>query len=593
MVAETKASSSETQELKFVHQVQTYLGGKGPISRDPNKFQVEESINRIIGYVENKAPLDCIYDDGPLGFEKPDQQSKTVEIEDPLEEINLGDDQNPRITYVSNLLKKSFKERLSKLLKEYKDCFAWDYDEMPGLSRSIVEHRLPLVQNAKAVKQPSRRFALDIILKIKEEIERLLKAKFIRTARYVHWISNIVPVMKKNGKLRVCIDFRDLNNATPKDEYPMPIADMMVDSAAGNEILSFMDGYSGYNQIFIAEEDISKTAFRCPGAIGTYEWVMMPFGLKNAGATYQRAMNLIFHDLIGKSMQVYIDDVVVKSMSDDEHLENLRVAFEKMRAFGLKMNPLKCGFGVSTGKFLGFLVKKNGIEVDKNKAQAIFDTRPPRNKKELQSLLGKINFLRRFISNLSGKVRVFSPLLRLKKEEEFKWGHEHQQAFDQIKIYLSNPPILTPPRPGFPLKLYISASDDTIGSMLCQEFEDGVERAIYYLSRILNDAETRYSYIEKLCLSLYFSCTKLKYYMKPFEIQVISQYNVIKHMLSKPMLHSRVGKWSLVLTEFALRYVSMKAVKGQVLADFIVDHKIKEIKILSKFETLYVGQNHG
>nr|CAD1839650.1 unnamed protein product [Ananas comosus var. bracteatus] len=143
---------------------------------------------------------------------------------------------------------------------------------MPGLSREIVEHRLPIQKGFKPFKQPARRFEPSIVLQIKNEIENLLKAGFIRAARYVDWVSNIVPVRKKNGKLRVCIDFRNLNLATPKDEYPMPIADMLVDSAAGNEILSFMDGHAGYNQIYIAEEDVAKTAFRCPGSIGTFEW---------------------------------------------------------------------------------------------------------------------------------------------------------------------------------------------------------------------------------------------------------------------------------------------------------------------------------
>ena len=126
--------------------------------------------------------------------------------------------------------------------------------------------------------------------------------------------------------------------------------------------------------------------------------------------------------------------------------------------------------------------------------------------------------------------------------------------------------------------------------MLCQEYDDGIERVVFYLSRVLNDAETRYTFIEKLCLSLYFSYTKLKYYMKPFEVEIVSQYNVIKHMLSKPMLHSRIGKWFLVLTEFSLRYVPLKAVKGQVLADFVVDHKIKDIEIWSELESQFVGQ---
>ena len=145
----------------------------------------------------------------------------------------------------------------------------------------------------------------------------------------------------------------------------------------------------------------------------------MSFGLKNASATYQRAMNLIFHDLIGKFMQVYIDDVVVKSELKDNHLEYLRLSFERMRQHGLKMNPLKCAFGVSVGELLGFVIHQKGIEVDKNKANSILETSPPKNKKQLQSLLGKVNFLKRCISNLSGKTKVFSPLLRLKKEVEF------------------------------------------------------------------------------------------------------------------------------------------------------------------------------
>ena len=129
----------------------------------------------------------------------------------------------------------------------------------------------------------------------------------------------------------------------------MPIADMLVDAASGNRIVSFLDGNAGYNQIFMAEADIPKTAFRCPGAIGLFEWVVMTFGLKNAGATYQRTMNLIFHDLIGKIVEIYIDDVVVKSSSEHQHLADLRAVLERARKYGLKLNPSKCAFGVLVG----------------------------------------------------------------------------------------------------------------------------------------------------------------------------------------------------------------------------------------------------
>ncbi|CAJ2641991.1 unnamed protein product, partial [Trifolium pratense] len=448
--------------------------------------------------------LDCIYDEEPLGFEKdPSSSNQKMQAQDPLEEIDIGDGSIKRPTYISANIPKDLRDKLVELLKEFKDCFAWDYNEMPGLDRNLVEHRLPIRPDKKPVKQSPRRFAPEILSKIKEEIERLLRSKFIRTARYVEWLANIVPVIKKNGSLRICIDFRDLNNATPKDEYSMPVAEMLIDSAAGFEYLSMLDGYSGYNQIFIAEEDVAKTAFRCPGALGTYEWVVMPFGLKNAGATYQRAMNSIFHDFIDTFMQVYIDDIIVKSSSQNDHLVCLKKSFERMRKYGLKMNPLKCAFCVHAGDFLGFVVHKKGIEINQNKTKAILETNPPTNKKQLQSLLGKINFLRRFISNLSGKAQAFSPLFRLKKEDVFTWGQDQQEAFDAIKKYLSNPPTLMPPIRNKFMKLYISASDTTLGSI-------------------------------------------------------------------------RIGRWALALSEYSLSYKPLKAIKGQIVADFIVDHSAIE-----------------
>jgi len=166
------------------------------------------------------------------------------------------------------------------LLKEYKDCFTWDYTEMPGLDRLIVEHRLPIKSGFRPHQQPARRCSPNILLDIKAEITKLIEAKFIRRCRYAEWISNVVLVYKKNGKLRVCIDFRNLNKATPMDGYPMPSADLLVDAAAGHQIISFMYGNVGYNQIFMAEEDIPKTTFRCPGHVGLFEWIVMTFGLK-------------------------------------------------------------------------------------------------------------------------------------------------------------------------------------------------------------------------------------------------------------------------------------------------------------------------
>jgi hypothetical protein len=177
---------------------------------------------------------------------------------------------------------------------------------------------------------------------------------------------------KKNiSKIRVCIDFCNLNKATPKDEYPMPIVDMLINNASGHRVISFLDDNASYNQIFMAEEHMSKTAFCYLSFIDLFEWVVMTFDLKNAGAIYQRAMNLIFHDLLRIILEVYIDDVIVKSISMDGHLADLRLALERMRRYGLKMNPVKCVFGVSTGKFLGFIIHEHCIEIDPTKIESI------------------------------------------------------------------------------------------------------------------------------------------------------------------------------------------------------------------------------
>ncbi|KAM3018395.1 hypothetical protein FF2_002147 [Malus domestica] len=211
----------------------------------------------------------------------------------------------------------------------------------------------------------------------------------------------------------------------------------------------------------------------------------------------------------------------------------------------------------------------------------------PTNKVQLQRLLGKINFLRRFIANLAGKIQPLTPLLRLKDKENFEWEPPHQEAFDSIKAYLTSPPVLVPHQRGKPLKLYISALDKSIGSLLAQNNEGGKEQAVYYLSRILTDVE-RYSPVEKLCLALYFAANKLRHYMLPCHVHIIAKTDVIKYMLSKPMLTGRIGKWILALSEFSFQYVPQMAVKGQAITDFLAEHQEYRDEIINIPGTLEV-----
>ena len=225
-------------------------------------------------------------------------------------------------------------------------------------------------------------------------------------------------IKKANEKWRMCIDFTNLNKACLKDSYPLPQIDTLVDSTARNQLLSFMDAFSGYNQIKMEEANQENTSFVTSQGLFCYK--VMPFGLKNAGATYQRLMNKMFVHQIGRNVQVYVDDMLVKSLRKDNHLDNLRETFDTLRSYNMKLNPNKCAFGVMAGKFLGFMVSQRGIEVNPEKIRAIMELEPPMTVKEVQSLNGKIAALNRFISKATDKCLPFFCTLR----KSFEWTDE-------------------------------------------------------------------------------------------------------------------------------------------------------------------------
>ena len=214
------------------------------------------------------------------------------------------------------------------------------------------------------------------------------------------------------------VDFMDLNRACLKDSYPLPRIDTLVDSTARRELISFMDAFSGYNQIKMNEDDQERTSFVTSQGLFCYK--VMSFGLKNAGATYQRLMNKMYAHQIGRNVQVYVDDMLVKSLRENDHLDDLQETFDTLRSYNMKLNPSKYVFGVTTGKFLGFMVSQKGIEVNPEKVRAIMELEPPRTVKEVQSLNGKIVALNRFVSKATDKCLPFFHTLK----KSFEWMDE-------------------------------------------------------------------------------------------------------------------------------------------------------------------------
>ena len=382
---------------------------------------------------------------------------------------------------------------------------------------------------------------------------------------YPEWLANVVLFKKANGEWRLCIDFTDINRACLKDSFPLPRIDLIVDATVGHELLSFMDAFSGYNQISMDPDNQEKTLFVTRQ--GTYCYRVMPFGLKNARATYQRLVNRMFQKQIGESMEVYIDDMLVKSTTAELHITHLSKAFQILRKYNMKLNPAKCAFGVSAEKFLGFIVNNRGIEANPDKIKAVLDMPPPSNIKKVQRLTGRIAALSRFVSKANDKCQPFFQVLK----KAFQWDTHCEEAFVALNTYLSSPPILVIPSEGELLTLYLAISDFSTSVVLIRE-KDRVQHPVYYCSRALRGAEERYPRMEKLILALVTAARKLRPYFQAHTIEVPTKYPM-KQVLHKPETSGRLMKWALVLSEFNIRYKPKTTIKGQVLTDFVMEFR--------------------
>ncbi|RVW65915.1 Retrovirus-related Pol polyprotein from transposon 17.6 [Vitis vinifera] len=372
-------------------------------------------------------------------------------------------------------------QSIQNILRSNHDIFAWTHSDMKGIHPSIASHKLNVFPAARPIRQKIRRFHPDRQRVIQDEINKLLEAGFIR-------------------------------------EFSLTRIDQIVDSTSGQGMLSFLDAFSGYHQIPMSPDDEEKTAFITPH--GLYCYKVMPFGLKNAGATYQRLMTKIFKPLIGRSVEVYIDDIVVKSKTREQHILHLQEVFYLLRKYDMKLNPSKCAFGVSAGKFLGFMVSQRGIEVSPDQVKAVMETPPPRNKKELQRLTGKLVALGRFIARFTDELRPF--FLAIRKAGTQGWTDNCQNALERIKHCLMHPPILSSPMPKEKLYMYLAVSEWAISAVLFRCPSPKEQKPVYYVSRALADVETRYSKMELTALALRSAAQKLRPYFQAHPVIVLT-----------------------------------------------------------------------
>ncbi|GJY30021.1 reverse transcriptase domain-containing protein [Tanacetum coccineum] len=410
---------------------------------------------------------------------------------------------------IGSTLTEEGRNKLCGLLQRNLDIFAWKPADMTGTPRHITEHRLNVREGCSL-------------------------AGIMKEVHYHDWLSNLVMVKKHDDSWRMCVDFKDLNKACPKDGYPLPKIDWKVESLCRFPFKYFLDTYKGYHQIQMAKEDEEKTAFITSQGIFCY--TKMPFGLRNARATYQHLVDKVFHKQIGRNLEVYVDDLVIKGRTEDEIVRDIEETFKTLREINMKLNPKKCTFGVEEGMFLGYKVNSKGRKVCPDKVDAMLSVPSPKCLKDVQKLNGKLASLNRFLAKSAEKsLSFFKTFKKCMKKSDFHWTTEAEES-----------------------------------AVLVTERE-AKQMPIYFVSRALRGSELNYTSMEKLVLALLHASKRLKMYFQAHPIIVIMD-QPIQQILLRPEVAGMLQKWSIELGEYAIHYrhrVSRQrfGLPGEIISD--------------------------
>jgi hypothetical protein len=462
----------------------------------------------------------------PEAEQKPEaqmrQSMKQVEAErmkavDDTRTVPLYADVPSRTVMIGTEVSKEEEDKLLQFLRHNQDVFAWSKSDLTGVHRSVIEHALDTDPKIKPKLQRQRPMSDDRVKSAEAKVQKLLDVRIIREVQYPVWVANVVIVPKKNGNMCMCIDFTELNKACPKDPYPLPRIDIIIDQVAGCEMLSLLDCFFGYHQVWMRREDEAKIGFTTP--FGIFCFVKMPEGLRNVGPTFNRMMKLILGSQLGRNASAYVDDIVIMSEKENDYIADLTETFDNMRRNGLKLNLEKYIFGIRKGQLLGCKVSKRGIQANPKKIEALRRMQPPSNIKEVQRLTGRIASLNRFISKAAERSLPFFRVLRV--NSVFQCGVEQHQAFEDLKNYLEEAAVMTKPSPKAELLLYISVTDTTVSAVLVEERMEAdtlKQFPIYYISEALSGSKLFYSEMEKMEYAVVMAKRKLRHYFQSHNI---------------------------------------------------------------------------
>ncbi|UYV71727.1 hypothetical protein LAZ67_9000138, partial [Cordylochernes scorpioides] len=481
--------------------------------------------------------------------------------------IDLNFDINPDLSSEE-------RNQVLMLLYEYKEMFAAP-DDYKGRTH-LVRHKIKTNSDIPIRKNPYRVSLREREI-INNQIDKMLK-KGIISHSSSPWASPVILVKKKDGTFRFCVDYRNLNSITVKDQYPLPRIDDCFDSLHGSRYFTSLDLCSGYWQVEVEEQDREKTAFVTPD--GLYHFNVLPFGLCNGPATFERLMDNILRTHKWKICLCYLDDVIVFSEDLPSHLTRLKTILGCLRKAGLTLNLSKCRFAYEELLLLGHVVSKEGITPDPEKIASIKDFPALKTIKNVRAFLGLCSYYRRFIKEFS---KIAYPLQILtRKNQPFVWGKEQESSFLTLKEKLSSPEVLTHYDPNKPIGLHTGASDQGLGAVLIHVEDNGRERPISYASRTLQKAETNYSTTEKECLAIIWAIGKFRPYLYGRKFIVYTDHHSLCWMAKAKKLSGRLARWSLELQayDFTINYKSGKThLDADGLSRCPIPDKIKILQI--------------
>ena len=458
------------------------------------------------------------------------------------------------LAYVINSEKEELKPDNIPVVKDFIDVFP---EELPGLPPDReIEFSIDLQPGIAPISQTPYRMAPAELKELKVQLQELLDKGYIRPS-VSPWGAPVLFVKKKDGTMRLCIDYRQLNKVTVRNKYPLPRIDDLFDQLRGARVFSKIDLRSGYHQLKIKEADVPKTAFRT--RYGHYEFLVMPFGLTNAPAAFMDLMQRILKHFLDQFVIIFIDDILVYSKSEEDHVKHLRQVLQTLRENKLYAKFSKCEFWLDRVVFLGHVISAEGVFVDPTKVEAIVKWEAPKNVHEVRSFLGLAGYYRRFVQNFS---IIASPLTRLlRKKVPFVWSDECQRSFDTLKTCLTSAPVLTLPEEDCGFVVYSDASRSGLGCVLMQQ-----GKVIAYASRQLRPHELNYPTHDLELAAVVFALKIWRHYLYGVTCQIFTDHKSLKYILSQKELNLRQRRWIELLKDYDLT-IEYHPGKANVVAD--------------------------